>query len=352
MKTTVAGGRAWHFSHSIGRLTAEHNESKYGITGGSCYPMDVAFSSEGTLFILSRGFGYKVEGYFGDVGIRIGKTTIDETHIGDFARNGMTWPNSVAISNDGNIYCSDEYENTIYVFDPNKIYPFPEADESGESILNWGVSGSEQGEIDGPTGIAFNEENNLYVVDSKNNRIQLFSDTGDFIKAWGNEGDSNGEFSNPWGIHVDDEASVFVADWGNNRVQKFNSEGAHLFTFGEGDDLDTKLNRPAHVAVDSDGDVYITDWGNKRVQIFEPNGELLASFYGDATDYSKAGLYVLNRDPEFMKLINQNSNKKYFEKFGRPTGISINKNNQVIIADTRGRLHVYQKDNEYIEPPS
>ena len=58
MKTTVAGGRAWHFSHSIGRLTAEHNESKYGITGGSCYPMDVAVSSEGILFILSRGFGY------------------------------------------------------------------------------------------------------------------------------------------------------------------------------------------------------------------------------------------------------------------------------------------------------
>ena len=104
--------------------------------------------------------------------------------------------------------------------------------------------------------------------------------------------------------------------------------------------------------MDSDGDVYITDWGNQRVQIFEPNGELLASLYGDATDYSKAGLYVLNRDPEFMKVINQNSNMKYFEKFGRPTGISINKQNQIIIADTRGRLQIYQKDNEYSEPPS
>ena len=350
MKTTVAGGRAWHFSHSIGRQTAEHNESKYGITGGSCSPMDVAVSSEGIIFILSRGFGYKIEGYFGDVGIRIGKTTIDENHIGDFARNGTTWPNSLAVSYDGYIYCTDEYENTIYVFDPNKIYPFPEADESGESILKWGISGGNSGEISGPTGLAFNKENNLYVVDSNNNRIQLFSDTGEFIKTWGNEGDSYGEFSNPWGIYIDYEGNIYVADWGNNRVQKFNSEGSYLFTYGEGDDPAGKLNHPAHVAVDSDGDVYITDWGNQRVQIFEPNGEILASLYGDATGYSKAGLYVLNRDPEFMKLINQNSNKKYFEKFGRPTGISINKQNQIIIADTRGRLQIYQKDNEYSEP--
>ena len=350
MKTIVAGGRAWHYSHSIGRQTAEHNESKYGITGGFCSPMDLAISSEGIIFVLSRGFGYEIEGYFGDVGNRIGKTTIDENHFGDFARNGTTWPNSIAISSDGNIFCSDEYENTIYVFSPEEIYPFPEANEKGESILKWGISGSKLGEINGPTGLVFNKENDLYVVDSKNNRIQLFSDTGEFIKTWGNEGNSYGEFSNPWGIYIDCEDNIYVADWGNDRVQKFNSEGNHLLTFGEGDDPAGKLSRPAHVAVDNDGDVYITDWGNQRVQIFESNGQILTSLYGDATDYTKAGLYVLNRDSDTMKSVNQNSNKKFFEKFGRTTGISINKANQIVIADTRCRLQIYQKDNEYSEP--
>ena len=43
---------------------------------------------------------------------------------------------------------------------------------------------------------------------------------------------------------------------------------------------------------------------------------------------------------------------QYLAKFGRPTGITITKDNRIIIADTRCRLQIYQKDNEYSEPPA
>ena len=352
MKTTVSAGRAWHYKYSIGRQTAEHNESKFGRTGGSCSPMDIAVLGE-CIFILSRGFGYTTNGYYGDLGNRIGKTTFDEEHLGDFARYGFTWPNSLAISAEGNVFCSDEYENKIYAFGPDQIITFPEANPNGESIFKWGSSGSNPGELNGPTGLAFDKENNLYVVDSKNNRIQLFSSTGDFIRQWGNKGNGPGEFNNPWGLTLDYEGNVYVADWGNNRVQKFDSNDNYLSSFGYSEEREVCLNRPAHVAIDNEGDVYVTDWGNKRVQIYEPDGEIMASLYGDADDYSKAGLYVLNRDPESIKKVEQNPDPmQYLATFGRPTGIAITKNNRIVIADTRCRLQIYQKDNEYSEPPA
>lgn len=345
---TVPVGKEWHFSHSIGRRTHEHNESKLGMTGGFCSPMDVAISTENMIFVLSRGFGFSLEGYDGDIGNRIGKTTFDENHLGDFARHATTWPNSIAISAEGNIFCSDEYENAIYVFNTDRTYPFPEADPNGESIFRWGESGSRDGEFIGPTGLAFNKENNLYVVDSKNNRIQLFTDTGQFINTWGRGGNSYGEFQNPWGITVDSSGDVYVADWGNNRVQKFDPDGTHLLTFGESVDPASKLNHPAHVAVDSDGDVYVTDWGNCRVQIYEPDGELIAALYGDASDYSKAGLFVLERSalagPVALDTIRKHPDIMMdFKSFGRPTGITVNKNNQIVIADARSRLQIYNK---------
>ena len=152
---------------------------------------------------------------------------------------------------------------------------------------------------------------------------------------------------------LDYEGNVYVADWGNNRVQKFDSNDNYLSSFGYSEEREVCLNRPAHVAIDNEGDVYVTDWGNKRVQIYEPDGEIMASLYGDADDYSKAGLYVLNRDPESIKKVQQNPDPmQYLATFGRPTGIAITEDNRIVVADTRCRLQIYQKDNEYSEPPA
>ena len=54
MITTTAAGRTWHYSHNLGRQTAEHNQSKFGRTGGYCYPMDVAYAGNDILFVISR----------------------------------------------------------------------------------------------------------------------------------------------------------------------------------------------------------------------------------------------------------------------------------------------------------
>lgn len=353
MRTTTMAGRTWHYSHYLGRSTAEHNESKFGRTGGFIFPVDVVFGDEDILFAVSRGWGHRIPGYIGDTGCRIGKMTIDEDHLGDFARAGFTWPAGLAVARDGNVYCSDEHECRISVFDPDATFPFPEGNPGEEALSTWGIKGSAPGQMDGPSGLAFDLNDDLYVVDSRNDRVQLFTKNGQLVDVWGRSGSGDEELSRPWGITVDAHGDVYVADWGNNRVQKFSAEGNYLMSFGGAESGAGSLDHPAGVAVDSDGDVYVTDWGNNRVQIYGPDGEVLTALYGDVHELSRAGLYNLNRDPESVKVLNRIEDlMPVLKAFLRPTGIAIDTQDRIVVSDARSRLLVYVKDNEYVEPPA
>ena len=69
-------------------------------------------------------------------------------------------------------------------------------------------------------------EGNVYVIDSSheghvNHRIKVFDLEGRFLREWGEWGDRDGEFKHPVGIAVDGGGNVYVADSGNHRVQVF-----------------------------------------------------------------------------------------------------------------------------------
>ena len=103
---------------------------------------------------------------------------------------------------------------------------------------NWVGSG----QLDGPAGLACDQDDNLYVVDSRNHRIQVFTKDGKYLASCGKYGSGPVEFNMPWGIHIDDNDDLFVADWKNNRVQKLTKNGAFLMELkGEGQ---RALNHP------------------------------------------------------------------------------------------------------------
>src|SRR5438034_10780354 len=67
-----------------------------------------------------------------------------------------------------------------------------------------GSHGSGPGQLNDPRGLYVNNKGNLYVVDSGNNRIQVFdTNNGKFIRAWGSFGTTNGQFNHPLGIALD-----------------------------------------------------------------------------------------------------------------------------------------------------
>jgi hypothetical protein len=343
MPTTHGAGRAWNFSHSLGRPTGEDNNG----TGGFVWPVSLTVAPDDVLFVLSRGWGiptYEDTGL--DAGCRIGKTTIDEHHFGDFARGEFKWPTGIAISKNGNVYVSDEWENKIAWLPPDRIIPFPDRDFSGERLGDWGERGSQPGQIDGPSGIVFDENDDLYVVDGRNDRVQKFTKDGEFLRGWGSTGSGYGQFNRHWGITIDHEGFVYVADWGNNRIQKFTPDGEFVMSIGDEHDL----NHPADVAVDSEGDVYVADWGNCRVQIFEPDGEVIAALTGDANIFSKAQQYVGTRDNVWQSFEVNSAHPVVTEmgRFGRVTGIEVTDDDRVIATDSRGRLQVYAKDKNFV----
>jgi DNA-binding beta-propeller fold protein YncE len=101
-----------------------------------------------------------------------------------------------------------------------------------------------------PCAVAVDNSDNVYVVDSANNRIQKFNSTGGFIRAWGSFGTENGQFDQPVRIAVDVSGFIYVVDDDNVRVQKFSQDGVFItkWTVGGG---------PLGISVCPDGSVYV-----------------------------------------------------------------------------------------------
>jgi hypothetical protein len=98
----------------------------------------------------------------------------------------------------------------------------PARAEAGPSFLQaWGVFGTGPGQFSSPHGIASDGADLIYVADSFNSRIQVFSRNGVFRFSLGQVGVGNGQFTIPHGVAVDALGIVYVADTGTSRVQAF-----------------------------------------------------------------------------------------------------------------------------------
>ena len=343
MRTITHAGRAWHFSHALGQDS---------VTRGLRYPCSVAFATDGAIWVLSRGM--VVRPLAKDITVahqpKIGKWSVaDGVQIGDFARNEFTWPTALASDSDGNLYCCDEYENFIAVFGPDgPYYELPKYDPSGEALRKWGEKGPLPGQLDGPSGMAFDLNDDLYVVDSGNHRVQKFTKDGRHLDAWGSQGSGYGQFESPWGIALDARGDVYVADWGNSRVQSFSSDGQYITSYGDSSSDDDPLYHPSDVAVDGDGDVYVADWGNKRVQIFEPDGDVIGAIHGDATEFLGPVKAQIDENEEYTKAYRRTGDLTQLGRFDRPIGVQVNAQDRLFVVDSRrGRVQIYDKDKDY-----
>jgi len=177
-------------------------------------------------------------------------------------------PNGIALDGSGNVYVADSFNGRVQVFS-----------SSGEFLTKWGSLGSGDGQsrwlFDIAVDRAIDGGGNVYVVDSFNDRVQVFSSKGDFLRKWGSPGSGDRQFNEPHGIAVDSAGHVYVADHFNDRVQKFGPNGNLLATWGS--------VAPVGIAVDGAGNVYVTDFSNSRVQVFSPSGQLLRQWGSPGT---------------------------------------------------------------------
>ena len=134
----------------------------------------MCLGNDGDIYTANRGnennFGMRVNR------IKMGGPG-DEELVAEFFQHGegdgkATWPFGVAVGQNGHVYCSDEWTNTISVFDTN-----------GKFQYKFGKTGSGDGELLRPAGLAVEKNGNVIVVDSGNNRLQVFSPDGKLVAS-------------------------------------------------------------------------------------------------------------------------------------------------------------------------
>ncbi len=139
----------------------------------------------------------------------------------------------------------------------------------GRFLMQWGGHGDHPGEFSQPRGLEIDEQDNIWVADACNHRIQVFEGKGDhakLLRIWGEQGTRPGQLRYPYGLALDGKGHVYVAEFGNCRVQKFTVEGRYLAHWGSPGRREGELNQPWDVVLDSRGRVYILDTYNHRVQ--------------------------------------------------------------------------------------
>src|SRR5262249_35632843 len=272
-------------------------------------------------------------------------------------------PRDMDIGPDGNLYVADSQNARIVVFDAD-----------GTFVKKFGVPGSVDQQAPGgafrePWGVAVGKDGAIYVADTWNHRVQVFTRQGEFVRMWGEfeqvAPGASGKDKSFWGprdIAVDALNNLYVADTGNKRIRVYDMQGNWQYDIGPGD-TKVQLNEPVGLAIDNEtGDLYIADTWNKRVQVYNSRTRQFTRSWsvpawGPTTEsgnrpylaLDKNRRYVFVTDPDGGRIMVFDTKGTPIMTFGKQSdvlgGIAISKSGQVFVADANnGVVSRYAED--------
>ena len=165
---------------------------------------------------------------------------------------------------------TDDTDN-IYVSSEHKLQKFT---SSGELIKCIGREGRKEREFDVPCGVTL-YDNQVYVCDTNNHRIQVFDLDLNFVRSIGSCGEGRGEFGAPLDVQFDTAGNMYVAEYGNGRVQVMDTSGQFIRSFGQ--EGEGKLRRPSGLHI-ADKYVYVSDVSGHCIVVYETSGQFVTSF--------------------------------------------------------------------------
>jgi DNA-binding beta-propeller fold protein YncE len=174
----------------------------------------------------------------------------------------LNLPSGIAILKKGNIVVTDGYgNNRVVLFDKDGKFLKQVAKGAGGPT----DKGTGPGEWNLPHKLAVDAQENLYIIDRENHRLQMFDKNLNYMREIRNDW-------NPWDVNMSrkgTESWGWIADHKDERVLKFSlNDGTILAKWGRQGSGPGEFDWVHGIVVDSKGAVYAADTYGQRLQKF------------------------------------------------------------------------------------
>src|SRR5271154_6098818 len=196
----------------------------------------VAVNSKGHVFVFSRG------NTTGPAYAASGAQLLEFDASGKFVREighnlyAWSYAHAVKVDPQDNIWVTDKGSDMVIKFNPEGRVMMvfgrkQEASDEGTGPLKHVKPPlpAVDGMFRQVTDVAWDAAGNTFISDGYiNSRVAKVSKDGDWLKSFGEPGSQPGQFNTPHSIAVDANDNVYVADRGNSRIQVFDDDGKFL----------------------------------------------------------------------------------------------------------------------------
>lgn len=145
------------------------------------------------------------------------------------------------------------------------VYQF---EEDGKFMRKIGGKGSGPGEYIAPKSMSFDSKGNLYVMDSRLARIQVYHPNGDFSRTI-----KLGQNGSDFVVHSDGSIILFHSGK-RNTLYKYSNEGQLILSFGENEAGEIPVSG-GKVGIDSEGHIYELRPHSFQVRFYSKDGTFL-----------------------------------------------------------------------------
>jgi sugar lactone lactonase YvrE len=262
-----------------------------------------------------------------------GSFTANAVNNGGVTANSLFSPIMSVVDGNGHMYVSDFSNNRVLFYlrgSTTATRVYGQGGSFTSSTAN--IGGISATSLNGPYGLALDSIQNLYVSDSRNNRVLKFvggsttatvvyGQLGSFTTNTAqNGGITANSLSTPTGIVLDAADNLYVSDNNNNRVLMYAS-GSTTATrvYGQSGAFNTvsfspitadSLFGPIGLAIDSAGNLYIVDNRDSRVLMYASGSTTATRVYGQGGSFITGNSGVTSTsffDPSFVAVDSANN---------------------------------------------
>ncbi len=273
-------------------------------------PTGLAVDGSGDIFIAEGGIGTGSGLAIGDYKIwKVNNAGVVSTAAGNgiesYSGDGgpataaqLNTPSNMVFDTLGNLYIADSANNRVRKVSPSGVI----STAAGNGVAGYSGDGgaATSAMLNTPEGLTSDADGNVYIADTKNNRIRKLLPDGTIITIAGNGNASffgdggpadSASIHGPEGLYSAGGGYIYIADTGNQRIRELLPNGTIVTVAGNGTQgvtgdggpaTSAELSLPAAVTLDAAGNIYIADQGNNRVRIVSTNGTI-STFAGAAT---------------------------------------------------------------------